>query len=243
MQITTYAANQPVLLLIDGLVNFEHVITYLRADFHIIEVRVDGNHVDEDIVELEEYIKDQCAGHVDYAYGTDMGGHILMKLCARQQVHIDQAVFGSVNAKNHNRFISLCVISWMLLIYGCLVKKKRYPWWYRLFHRQSSRARRQYNERLALLMLGHFGDQYNDLKSLLKWHFTSSWPASFTTDTKLHFFWSMKMGARYPRRYIKQFAHLGLVMMNQYQEEMLVVYPMRWVQFLKNTFDPKSIPV
>ena len=72
MQLTNYENDRKVILLIDGIIGYEHVIEYLRKDFSIIEVRIDPERVEDDLDELEAYIIERYDGQIDYAYGTDI---------------------------------------------------------------------------------------------------------------------------------------------------------------------------
>ena len=95
----------PSLLLIPGLgVSYEiflPLIDLLKDKYHIVAVQVDGftmgkhtrfTSVDNQAVQVIQYVKDQFCGHLDCAYGLSLGGKILSRVLERNEVIIDHAI-------------------------------------------------------------------------------------------------------------------------------------------------------
>lgn len=92
-------------MLIPGLgVSYEifiPLINFLENDFHIIAVEVDGfvigkhtrfTSVDNQAVQIIDYIKKNHEGRLDCAYGLSLGGKILSRISERDEIVINHAV-------------------------------------------------------------------------------------------------------------------------------------------------------
>ena len=92
-------------MLIPGLgVSYEifiPLINFLENDFHIIAVEVDGfvlgkhtqfTSVDDQAVQIINYVKKNYDGHLDCVYGLSLGGKILSRVLERDEIVIDHAV-------------------------------------------------------------------------------------------------------------------------------------------------------
>ena len=95
----------PTLLLIPGLgVSYEiflPLIKLMETKFRIIAAEVDGftlgkhtrfTSVDDQAAQVIDYIKANCNGHLDGAYGLSLGGKILSRILERNEVVIDHAI-------------------------------------------------------------------------------------------------------------------------------------------------------
>jgi pimeloyl-ACP methyl ester carboxylesterase len=93
------------LMLIPGLgVSYEiflPLIALLEERFRIVAVQVDGftlgvktrfTSVDDQAAQVIDYVKKQCSGRLDCAYGLSLGGKILSSVLERNEVNIDHAV-------------------------------------------------------------------------------------------------------------------------------------------------------
>ena len=93
------------LLLIPGLgVSYEiflPLIERLEERYRIIAVQVDGftlgvktrfSSVDDQAAQVIAYVKSQCGGRLDCAYGLSLGGKILSRVLERDEVRIDHAI-------------------------------------------------------------------------------------------------------------------------------------------------------
>ena len=93
------------LLLIPGLgVSYEiflPLIGLLEDRFRIVAVQVDGftlgvktrfTSIDDQAAQVIAYVKAQCGGRLDCAYGLSLGGKILSRVLERSEVQIDHAV-------------------------------------------------------------------------------------------------------------------------------------------------------
>lgn len=97
--------SAPKLLLIPGLgVSYEIFLPLIRLveqQFYIIAVQVNGfilgkktrfSSVDAQSVELINYVKKYCNGHIDCAYGLSLGGKILSHIMEKNEIVIDHAI-------------------------------------------------------------------------------------------------------------------------------------------------------
>lgn len=92
-------------MLIPGLgVSYEifiPLINFLENDFHIIAVEVDGfvigkhtqfTSVDDQAVQVIDYVKKNYDGHLDCVYGLSLGGKILSRILERDEIVINHAI-------------------------------------------------------------------------------------------------------------------------------------------------------
>jgi pimeloyl-ACP methyl ester carboxylesterase len=97
--------NAPTLMLIPGLgVSYEifiPLINLLENDFHIIAVEVDGfvvgkhtrfTSVDDQAVQIINYVKENYDGRLDCAYGLSLGGKILSRILERDEIVVNHAI-------------------------------------------------------------------------------------------------------------------------------------------------------
>jgi pimeloyl-ACP methyl ester carboxylesterase len=95
----------PTLMLIPGLgVSYEifiPLINLLENDFQIIAVEVDGfvvgkhtgfTSVDDQAVQIINYIKENYDGRLDCAYGLSLGGKILSRILERDEIVVNHAI-------------------------------------------------------------------------------------------------------------------------------------------------------
>ena len=95
----------PHLMLIPGLgVSYEiflPLIEILKEQFHIIAVQVDGfmlgrhteiTSVEDQAIQVSNYIKENLGGRLDVAYGLSLGGKILSHVLERDEVSIGHAI-------------------------------------------------------------------------------------------------------------------------------------------------------
>lgn len=97
--------NATTLMLIPGLgVSYEifiPLINLLENDFQIIAVEVDGfvlgkhtqfTSVDDQAVQIINYIKENYDGRLDCAYGLSLGGKILSRILERDEIVVNHAI-------------------------------------------------------------------------------------------------------------------------------------------------------
>ena len=95
----------PVLMLIPGLgVSYEiflPLIEILRNNFHIVAVEVDGftlgshtefTSVDNQAIQVSEYIQSHHSGMISCAYGISLGGKILSRVLERNEIIIKHSI-------------------------------------------------------------------------------------------------------------------------------------------------------
>lgn len=99
------SANAPSLMLIPGLgVSHEiflPLIELLKSQFHIVAVEVDGftigchtkfTTVEDQALQIVDYIKTELNGHLDCAYGLSLGGKILSHILSCNVVTVAHAI-------------------------------------------------------------------------------------------------------------------------------------------------------
>ena len=84
--------------------NFGHVLDGLQEHFHTLVVSYSGfddtenstfiSELDE-VLKVENYIKDKLDGKLFAAYGCSLGGSFVSLLIGRQNIHIDHGIIGS----------------------------------------------------------------------------------------------------------------------------------------------------
>ena len=97
--------NASTLMLIPGLgVSYEifiPLINILENDFHIIAVEVDGfvigkhtqfTSVDDQAVQVIDYVKKNYEGRLDCVYGLSLGGKILSRILERDEIVVNHAI-------------------------------------------------------------------------------------------------------------------------------------------------------
>ena len=106
MNFRTFGDKQaPAILLIPGLgVSYESFLPLIRlmeGKFRIIAAEVDGftlgkhtrfTSVDDQAEQVIDYIKSNCNGHLDCAYGLSLGGKILSRILERNEIVIGHAI-------------------------------------------------------------------------------------------------------------------------------------------------------
>ena len=106
MNFNTFGNEEsPTLMLIPGLgVSYEiflPLIHLLQDSFHIIAAEVDGftlgkqtrfTSVDDQAVQVIDYVKNTFHGKLDCAYGLSLGGKILSRVLERNEVLINHAI-------------------------------------------------------------------------------------------------------------------------------------------------------
>lgn len=101
--------NKPSIMLFPGTccywkTNFGHVLDGLQEHFHTLVVSYSGfddtenstfiSELDE-VLKVENYIKDKLDGKLFAAYGCSLGGSFVSLLIGRQNIHIDHGIIGS----------------------------------------------------------------------------------------------------------------------------------------------------
>jgi len=108
--------NKPSIMLFPGTccywkTNFGHVLDGLQEHFHTLVVSYSGfddtenstfiSELDE-VLKVENYIKDKLDGKLFAAYGCSLGGSFVSLLIGRQNIHIDHGIIGSSDSSIKN---------------------------------------------------------------------------------------------------------------------------------------------
>ena len=91
--------DAPVLMLVPGLgVSYEIFIPLIRLlenEFQIVAVQVDGfvigkytefTSIDDQAVQVVDYVKKRYYSHIDCAYGLSLGGKIVSRVLERDEI-------------------------------------------------------------------------------------------------------------------------------------------------------------
>lgn len=97
--------GQPTVLLIPGLgVSYEifnPLIARLNDSYHVVAVQVDGftlgestafTSVDDQAIQIIDYVNTHQSGHVDCIYGLSLGGKILSRILERGEIDVSHAI-------------------------------------------------------------------------------------------------------------------------------------------------------
>lgn len=97
--------GKPTVLLIPGLgVSYEifnPLIARLNDSYHVVAVQVDGftlgestafTSVDDQAIQIIDYVNTHHSGHVDCIYGLSLGGKILSRILERGEIDVSHAI-------------------------------------------------------------------------------------------------------------------------------------------------------
>lgn len=114
--------DAPVLMLVPGLgVSYEifiPLIHLLENEFQIVAVQVDGfvigkytefTSIDDQAVQVVDYVKRKFNSHIDCAYGLSLGGKILSRVLEHNEIMIEHAILDVkvevFKSMNHGQFL------------------------------------------------------------------------------------------------------------------------------------------
>ena len=250
MKFYTFGSEtNPVLLLLPGTCchwknNFGNVIPLLEPHFHVVCVSYDGFDETEDTVfpdmlteteRIEAYIQDHFVGHIRAAYGCSLGGSFAGLLVQRQNVRIDRAILGSSDLdQDAPRKAKLkCRIAVPLL--HKIGSTGEYP---KMLRGLMEKKRTPYRDRfMEMFGIGNGGlpfirresvynQFYSDLITPLEVNIA-------VPSTEIHCFYAEKMGEEYLHRYRRYFRNPVIHRFDMEHEELLVLYPERWTEKMK----------
>ena len=191
--------------------NFSAVLDRLGEKYHLICVNYDGfdgsGSIFPDMItvteKIETYIKENHGGRLDGAIGSSLGSSFVGQLIQRENVHIDQGIFGSPDldqsGKLSARLQSKLVVP---LLTGFTKNEKK-----RAKTREKLKNFFEMNDETADRFMGCFerfspesikNEYYTDLLTWLK-------DDIHVEGTKVHFIYANKMGEKYLKRYEKYF--------------------------------------
>ena len=237
------SSNKHLLLIPDNAQHysvFKRGITNLMSDFYITICSFDGfdQSIDEAFISLEKemeqieaYINEYDEGHLDFAYGLGHGGELLCTLLERSHITIEKCIIDSAYFEYLSAPYAMMQASAATMIFYPLIKEKtisRGAMHFLTHERHEnpefiSHWQQHYSEQdLSFIKKRSLFNQFSSYyqlkhqKSLLVPH------------TAIHIFFSMKMGARYLRRYQHFFANAIYHYFNMSAQELLITKPDQW---------------
>ena len=127
MQIDTYGKkSNPSLLMIHGMYmdgsNLKNLIEELEDDYYLIVPTMkgcDGNtdivfdSIDDECLDIEDYIKENLNGHIDYGYGLSMGGTLLYNILQRDNITVDKAILDGLYVSHQGESMAYMTVKVM----------------------------------------------------------------------------------------------------------------------------------
>lgn len=245
--------ENPVIFLFPGTcchykANFGEVVPLLEEAFHVICVSYDGFDETErtefpdmltETEKIEEYIQKHFNGRICAAYGCSLGGSFVGLLIQRKKIHIAHGIIGSSDLDYAGALTAKLQASIVApVICGMLQKGKLPGFMEKKLKKKPKEEQVYYEKMLALFGIGNdrmsfvtkksvYRQFYSDLVTTLEENISVS-------GTVIHCFYAEKMGEKYLCRYRKHFKEPDIRTHKLQHEELLVRYPEKWVQEVKN---------
>lgn len=258
MKFYTFGKEEsPVILLLPGTcchwkLNFEPVIPYLERDFKVVCVSYDGFDETEETVfpdmiaeteKIEAYILENYGGRICAAYGCSLGGSFVGLLIQRGRIHIDHGILGSSDLDQAGKGAA-ALQAWLItkVLHGMLRDGKLPGWMQR-------RMQKRGNDEYMDAMLRMFGIGGTKLCFVKKESIRNQFYSDLVTPledqisapgTVVHCFFAAKMGEKYLKRYEQHFKSPDIVRHELQHEELLVCYPEKWAQQVKECCMPQA---
>ena len=240
--------NAPVILLLPGTCchwkrNFGEVIP-LAPDFHVVCVSYDGFDDAEDTVfsdmlteteKIEEYIRSHFGGHIRGAYGCSLGGSFVGLLVQRKNIRLDCAILGSSDLDQDTVWKAKLKCAVAIPLLHKIVSTGEYP---KILRGLIEKKRTPYRDKfMKMFGIGNGGLPYMKKESVYN-QFCSDLITPLEENisvpgTTVHCFYAAKMGEEYLHRYQKHFKEPVIHRFDMEHEELLVLYPERWVKEVK----------
>ncbi|MBQ8641987.1 MAG: alpha/beta hydrolase [Clostridia bacterium] len=241
--------NAPVILLLPGTCchwkrNFGEVIPLLAPDFHVVCVSYDGFDDAEDTVfsdmlteteKIEEYIRSHFGGHIRGAYGCSLGGSFVGLLVQRKNIRLDCAILGSSDLDQDTVWKAKLKCAVAIPLLHKIVSTGEYP---KILRGLIEKKRTPYRDKfMKMFGIGNGGLPYMKKESVYN-QFCSDLITPLEENisvpgTTVHCFYAAKMGEEYLHRYQKHFKEPVIHRFDMEHEELLVLYPERWVKEVK----------
>ena len=241
--------NAPVILLLPGTCchwkrNFGEVIPLLAPDFHVVCVSYDGFEDAEDTVfsdmlteteKIEEYIRSHFGGHIRGAYGCSLGGSFVGLLVQRKNIRLDCAILGSSDLDQDTVWKAKLKCAVAIPLLHKIVSTGEYP---KILRGLIEKKRTPYRDKfMKMFGIGNGGLPYMKKESVYN-QFCSDLITPLEENisvpgTTVHCFYAAKMGEEYLHRYQKHFKEPVIHRFDMEHEELLVLYPERWVKEVK----------
>ncbi|MDO5424610.1 MAG: alpha/beta hydrolase [Eubacteriales bacterium] len=228
--------------------NFGGVIPLLKDTFHVVCVSYDGFDETEstefpdmltETKKIERYIQKYFNGKICAAYGCSLGGSFVGLLIQREKIHIEHGMIGSSDLDQAGAFAAKL----QARIAGPMIVKmlhggKLPGFMEKRLEKKPEDEQEYYQKMLELFGIGSdrmsfvtkgsaYRQFYYDLITPLEENISIS-------GTMIHCFYAEKMGEKYLRRYQQHFKNPDIRRHDMQHEELLICYPERWVQEVKD---------
>lgn len=251
MKIYTFGdKTNPALMLLPGTWchwrTFSGIIPLLERDFYLLCVSYDGFDETEktefptmleETSKIENSIKRLCGGRIRGAYGCSLGGSFVGLLIVRNNIHIDFGIIGSSDLDQSSPLAAK--------LSSDLLVPKIYPL-VRDGRLKSESLQKKLDEKAAkspdyvgaFLKIFSEPRPYVTLASCRNQYYSdliTPLPDKIDTpDSEIHVFYALKMGKKYRARYQKHFAHPIIHEFDLQHEELLIHYPQKWCEEVRN---------
>lgn len=242
--------DAPTLMLLPGTwchwkSNFAGVLPLLEPDFHVLIVSYDGFDetepdatfptMEQEVLQIEGYIKARCGGRLHAAYGCSLGGSFVGLLAARQNIRLDIGILGSSDLDQSTPFKARLMTNLLAPLVYPLVQQGKFKLGL-LNRRMEKRMLEDPVYTGAFMQMFGGARPYVTLESCKNQFYSdliTPLPDGLDTETQIHVFYALKMGEQYRARYQQHFAHPVIHEQDLQHEELLVRYPQKWAALVK----------
>ena len=248
------AENAPVLLLLPGTCchwrgNFGAVIPLLADSYRVLCVSYDGfdetertefSTMTEETEKIENYIRENCGGHIRGAYGCSLGGSFVGLLAARGNIRMDYGILGSSDLDQESPLAARLQTNLLLPLIYPVIRDGQFK--SRFLQKRLEKRRTEMGDYVQAFM-GMLGGArpYVTLQSCKNQFYSDLvTPLPDKIDapgTEIHIFYALKMGEKYRTRYEQHFARPVIHEQDLQHEELLACYPERWAQLVKSIME------
>lgn len=245
--------ENPIIMLFPGTMcywkgNFGKVIEKLSEKFFVSAVAYTGfddkdsedyTSVEDELVKIETYIKDNYSGEICAAYGCSLGGTFVAHLAARHNINIKYGIIGSSDMDQAGKVKAAVMSRLMVKVTYNFIHTGKY---------KSKLMQKRFNEQMQdpdpynrafVAMTGR--DKY-DMSFITKESLINQFRSDLITplpeqidngETEIHVFYAKKMGEKYLERYKKYFKDPVIHEHDMRHEELLGVYPEDWCSLVE----------
>lgn len=245
--------ENPIIMLFPGTMcywkgNFGKVIEKLSEKFFVSAVAYTGfddkdsedyTSVEDELVKIETYIKDNYSGEICAAYGCSLGGTFVAHLAARHNIHMKYGIIGSSDMDQAGKVKAAVMSRLMVKVTYNFIHTGKY---------KSKLMQKRFNEQMQdpdpynrafVAMTGR--DKY-DMSFITKESLINQFRSDLITplpeqidngETEIHVFYAKKMGEKYLERYKKYFKDPVIHEQDMRHEELLGVYPEDWCSLVE----------
>ena len=258
MKIYTFGAeNAPAILLLPGTCchwksNFGHVIPLLAESYRVLCVSYDGFDETEatefptmiaETEKIEAYIKENCGGYIRAAYGCSLGGSFVGLLAARRNIHMGYGILGSSDLDQASGFTAKLQTDLLLPMIYPLIRDGRFK--SRFLQKQMEKRAAEMGDYVKAFMEMFGGARPYVTRRSCETQFYSDLitPLPDKIDvpgTRIHIFYTLKMGEKYRARYEQHFANPVIHEQDLQHEELLACYPEQWAALVKQIAEGKD---